>query len=34
MEQFKEILKKDGYAGLVRQVKEKIEQIEKEKKRN
>ena len=34
MEQFKEILKKDGYAGLVRQVKEKVEQIEKEKKRN
>ena len=34
MEQFKEILKKDGYVGLVRQVKEKVEQIEKEKKRN
>ena len=34
MEQFKEILKKDGYAGLVRQVKEKVEQIEKEKKKN
>jgi phospholipid transport system substrate-binding protein len=34
MEQFKEILKKDGYAGLVRQVKEKIEQIEKDKKHN
>jgi phospholipid transport system substrate-binding protein len=31
MEQFKEILKKDGYAGLVRQVKEKINQIENEK---
>lgn len=34
MEQFREILKKDGYAGLVRQVKEKVEQIEKEKKHN
>ena len=34
MEQFKEILKKDGYVGLVKQVKEKIEQIEKEKKHN
>lgn len=34
MEQFKEILKKDGYAGLVRQVKEKVDQIEKEKKGN
>ena len=34
MEQFKEILKKDGYAGLVHQVKEKVEQIEKEKKHN
>jgi len=34
MEQFREILKKDGYAGLVKQVKEKIKQIENEKKRN
>jgi len=30
MEQFKEILTKDGYAGLVKQIKEKIAQIEKE----
>lgn len=34
MEQFREILKKDGYAGLVKQVKEKIQQIENEKKLN
>jgi phospholipid transport system substrate-binding protein len=34
MEQFKEILKKDGYSGLVKQVKEKINQIENEKKRS
>jgi len=34
MEQFREILKKDRYAGLVKQVKEKIKQIENEKKRN
>jgi hypothetical protein len=30
MEQFKEILTKDGYAGLVKQIKEKIANIEKE----
>jgi len=30
MEQFKEILTKDGYVGLVKQIKEKIAQIEKE----
>ncbi len=30
MEQFKEILTKDGYAGLVKQIKEKIAQVEKE----
>ncbi len=31
MEQFKEILRKDGYAGLVKQLEEKIVEIEKEK---
>ncbi len=33
MEQFKEIQKKDGYTGLVKQIEEKIAQIEKDKKR-
>ena len=31
MEQFKEILRKDGYSGLVRQLEDKITEIEKEK---
>lgn len=31
MEQFKEILRKDGYAGLVKQLEEKIVEIEREK---
>lgn len=31
MEQFSEILRKDGYSGLVQQLKDKITQIEKEK---
>ncbi len=31
MEQFSEILRKDGYSGLVQQLKDKISQIEKEK---
>lgn len=31
MEQFQEILRKDGYPGLVKQVKDKIVQLEKEK---
>lgn len=31
MEQFKEILRKDGYAGLVKQLEEKIVEIEKDK---
>jgi phospholipid transport system substrate-binding protein len=34
MEQFKEILTKDGYPGLVKQIKEKITQIEKEQKQS
>jgi len=32
MEQFKEILSKDGYTGLVQQIRDKIAQIEKEQK--
>lgn len=32
MEQFKEILTKDGYAGLLQQIRDKIAQIEKEQK--
>jgi phospholipid transport system substrate-binding protein len=34
MEQFKEILTKEGYTGLVEQIKEKISQIEKEQKKS
>lgn len=33
MEQFSEILRKDGYAGLLRQMEEKIQQFERETKR-
>jgi len=32
MEQFQEIIRKDGYAGLVKQIEEKIDHIEKENK--
>jgi phospholipid transport system substrate-binding protein len=32
MEQFREIIKKDGYAGLVKQIEEKIDYIENESK--
>jgi hypothetical protein len=30
MEQFSEILRKDGYAGLLRQMEEKVRQFEQE----
>jgi ABC-type transporter MlaC component len=33
MEQFSEILRKEGYAGLVRQLEKKIDQLEQDTKR-